>query len=182
MTQLPASPHDDTHAAVWQQTCRRSFLRLTAAGLGSVALASLVDPKLLAAPASGRWRGVLLYGCKPGDGSFAANCLLARRLAERGVRFIQLYHKDGDHHGGVKAGVEFKAQEVDRACAGLIRDLKQRDMLKDTLIVWAGKFGRTPMSQGGDGRDIKAPLASNAARYLLAKRSLSLCIARRGTS
>ena len=93
------------------------------------------------------------YGCQPGDGSFAANCLLARRLAERGVRFIQLYHKDWDHHGGVKNGIELKAKEVDRACAALIRDLKQRDMLKDTLIVWAGEFGRTPMSQGGDGRD-----------------------------
>jgi len=94
-----------------------------------------------------------LYGCKPGDGSFASNCLLARRLAERGVRFIQLYHKDWDHHGGVKEGITFKAQEVDRACMALITDLKQRDMLKDTLIVWAGEFGRTPMSQGGDGRD-----------------------------
>jgi hypothetical protein len=67
-----------------------------------------------------------LYGCKPGDGSFASNCLAARRLAERGVRFIQLYHKDWDHHSGVKQGVEFKAEEVDRACAALIRDLKQR--------------------------------------------------------
>jgi hypothetical protein len=94
-----------------------------------------------------------LYGCKPGDGSFASNCLLARRLAERGVRFIQLYHKDWDHHSGVKQGVEWKAGEVDRACGALIRDLKQRGMLKDTLIVWAGEFGRTPMSQGGDGRD-----------------------------
>ena len=94
-----------------------------------------------------------LYGCKPGDGSFASNCLLARRLAERGVRFIQLYHKDWDHHGGVKQGIEFKAEEVDRACMALITDLKQRDMLKDTLVVWAGEFGRTPMSQGGDGRD-----------------------------
>lgn len=94
-----------------------------------------------------------LYGCQPGDGSFAANCLLARRLAERGVRFIQLYHKDWDHHGGVKEGIQFKAKEVDRACMALITDLKQRDMLKDTLVVWAGEFGRTPMSQGGDGRD-----------------------------
>jgi hypothetical protein len=94
-----------------------------------------------------------LYGGKPGDGSFASNCLLARRLAERGVRFIQLYHKDWDHHGGVKEGITLKAQEVDRACMALITDLKQRDMLKDTLIVWAGEFGRTPMSQGGDGRD-----------------------------
>ncbi len=93
-----------------------------------------------------------LYGCKSGDGSFASNCLLARRLAERGVRFIQLYHKDWDHHGGIKQGVEYKAEEIDRACMALITDLKQRDMLRDTLIVWAGEFGRTPMSQG-DGRD-----------------------------
>ena len=94
-----------------------------------------------------------LYGCVPGDGSFAANCLLARRLAERGVRFIQLYHKDWDHHGGVKEGIAFKATEIDRACMALITDLKQRGMLDDTLIVWAGEFGRTPMSQGGSGRD-----------------------------
>jgi hypothetical protein len=94
-----------------------------------------------------------LYGCQPGDGSFAANCLLARRLAERGVRFIQLYHKDWDHHGGVKEGIKFKAQEIDRACMALITDLKQRGMLDETLIVWGGEFGRTPMSQGGDGRD-----------------------------
>ena len=94
-----------------------------------------------------------LYGCTPGDGSFASNCLLARRLAERGVRFIQLYHRDWDHHGGVKEGIELKAKEVDRACAALVRDLKQRGMFEDTLIVWAGEFGRTPMSQGGNGRD-----------------------------
>jgi len=94
-----------------------------------------------------------LYGCQPGDGSFAANCLLARRLAERGVRFIQLYHKDWDHHGGVKDGVALKAEEIDRACMALIRDLKRRGMFDDTLIVWAGEFGRTPMSQGSNGRD-----------------------------
>ncbi len=94
-----------------------------------------------------------LYGCQPGDGSFASNCLLARRLAERGVRFIQLYHKDWDHHGGVKDGIALKAQEIDRACMALITDLKQRGMFDDTLIVWAGEFGRTPMSQGGSGRD-----------------------------
>ena len=93
-----------------------------------------------------------LYGCKPGDGSFASNCLLARRLAERGVRFIQLYHKDWDHHGGVKDGIKFKAEEIDRACMALITDLKNRGMLDSTLIVWAGEFGRTPMSQG-NGRD-----------------------------
>jgi hypothetical protein len=94
-----------------------------------------------------------LYGCQPGDGSFASNCLLARRLAERGVRFIQLYHKDWDHHGGIKDGVALKAQEIDRACMALITDLKQRGLFDDTLIVWAGEFGRTPMSQGGSGRD-----------------------------
>ncbi len=94
-----------------------------------------------------------LYGCQPSDGSFAANCLLARRLAERGVRFIQLYHKDWDHHGGVKDGVALKAKEIDRACMALITDLKQRGMFDDTLIVWAGEFGRSPMSQGGNGRD-----------------------------
>lgn len=93
-----------------------------------------------------------LYGTQGGDGSFAANCLLARRLAERGVRFIQLYHRDWDHHGGVKRNVEITAQEVDQGAAALLQDLKQRDMLKDTLVVWGGEFGRTPMAQG-DGRD-----------------------------
>ena len=94
-----------------------------------------------------------MYGAKPGDGSFASNCLLARRLAERGVRFIQLYHRDWDHHGGVKSDIALKAEEVDRPTAALIKDLKQRGMLDDTLVVWGGEFGRTPMSQGGDGRD-----------------------------
>jgi hypothetical protein len=94
-----------------------------------------------------------MYGAKPCDGSYASNCLLARRLAERGVRFIQLYHRDWDHHSGVKANVVTKAQEVDRATAALIKDLKQRGMLDETLVVWGGEFGRTPMSQGGDGRD-----------------------------
>ncbi|XZE51663.1 DUF1501 domain-containing protein [Planctomycetaceae bacterium SH139] len=92
------------------------------------------------------------YGCTPGDGSFASNCLLARRLAERGVRFIQLYHRGWDHHGGVKNGVAQTAKLVDQATTALIQDLKQRDMLKDTLIVWGGEFGRTPMAQGS-GRD-----------------------------
>ena len=94
-----------------------------------------------------------MYGAKPGDGSFASNCLLARRLAERGVRFIQLYHRDWDHHGSVKSGIALKAEEVDQASAALIQDLKQRGMLDETLVVWGGEFGRTPMSQGGDGRD-----------------------------
>ena len=94
-----------------------------------------------------------LYGCQPGDGSFASNCLLARRLAERGVRFIQLYPKDWDHHEGVKEGVAFKAQEIDQACMALLTDLKRTGLLDSTLVVWAGEFGRTPMSQRGDGRD-----------------------------
>jgi hypothetical protein len=94
-----------------------------------------------------------MYGAEPGDGSFASNCLLARRLAERGVRFIQLYHRDWDHHGQVKDNMKLKAEETDRPTAALIKDLKQRGMLDDTLVVWGGEFGRTPMSQGGDGRD-----------------------------
>ncbi|MBM3822897.1 MAG: DUF1501 domain-containing protein [Verrucomicrobia bacterium] len=93
-----------------------------------------------------------LYGAKPGDGSFASNCLLARRLAERGVRFIQLYHRDWDHHDDVKKDVPLKAEEVDRASAALLLDLKQRGMLDETLVVWGGEFGRTPMAQG-KGRD-----------------------------
>ena len=92
-----------------------------------------------------------LYGCQAGDGSFASNCLLARRLAERGVRFIQLYHRDWDHHSLLKQELPLRAAEVDRACAGLIHDLKDKGMLDDTLIVWTGEFGRTPMSQGDKG-------------------------------
>src|SRR5947207_3820590 len=90
------------------------------------------------------------YGTRGSDLSFASNCLLARRLAERGVRFIQLYHRDWDHHGGLKRNIAFKAEEVDRPTAALITDLKQRGMLEDTLVVWGGEFGRTPMSQSGD--------------------------------
>jgi Protein of unknown function (DUF1501) len=94
-----------------------------------------------------------LYGVKnPGDGSFASNCLLARRLAERGVRMIQLYHRAWDHHGGIEDGMKKGAEDVDRPTAALIRDLKQRGMLEDTLLLWGGEFGRTPMGQGS-GRD-----------------------------
>jgi hypothetical protein len=92
------------------------------------------------------------YGCTPGDGSFASNCLLARRLAERGVRFIQLYHRGWDHHGGVQAGVAKTASLVDQGTAALVQDLRQRGLLDDTLVVWSGEFGRTPMAQG-TGRD-----------------------------
>ena len=93
-----------------------------------------------------------LYGTRGGDGSFASNCLLARRLAERGVRFIHLYHRGWDHHGGIKNSIKGSAQEVDRGSAALVLDLKQRGMLDETLIVWGGEFGRTPMAQG-NGRD-----------------------------
>lgn len=93
-----------------------------------------------------------LYGTQGGDGSFAANCLLARRLAERGVRFIQLYHRDWDHHGSIKDHIAGSAAEVDRGAAALLLDLKQRDMLKDTIVVFGSEFGRTPMAQG-NGRD-----------------------------
>ena len=93
-----------------------------------------------------------LYGAKPGDGSFASNCILARRLAERGVRFIHLYHRGWDHHGGVKNAITGVAKHVDQGSAALIQDLKQRGMLDDTLVVWGGEFGRTPMAQG-NGRD-----------------------------
>jgi uncharacterized protein (DUF1501 family) len=94
-----------------------------------------------------------LYGVQqPGDGSFASNCLLARRLAERGVRFIQLYHRAWDHHGDIESGMKSAAQDVDQASAALVKDLKRRGMLDDTLILWGGEFGRTPMGQGS-GRD-----------------------------
>ena len=94
-----------------------------------------------------------LYGVKePGDGSYASNCILARRLAERGVRMIQLYHRAWDHHGALAEGMKSGAKEVDQATAALITDLKQRGMLEDTLILWGGEFGRTPMGQG-TGRD-----------------------------
>jgi hypothetical protein len=93
-----------------------------------------------------------MYGTTGSDGTFAANCLLARRLAERGVRFIQVYHRDWDHHGNVKNDVAVTAKEVDQPAAALIKDLKRLDMLKDTLIIYGGEFGRTPMAQG-TGRD-----------------------------
>jgi hypothetical protein len=93
------------------------------------------------------------YGIKEvGDGSFASNCLMARRLAERGVRMIQLYHRAWDHHGGIEDGMRSAAKDVDKATAALIADLKQRGMLEDTLLLWGGEFGRTPMGQGS-GRD-----------------------------
>ena len=89
-----------------------------------------------------------LYGAKPGESSFANNCLLARRLVERGVRFIQLYHRDWDHHGGLPGALPIKCREVDQASAALVMDLKQRGLLDDTIVIWGGEFGRTAYSQG----------------------------------
>ena len=91
------------------------------------------------------------YGCSGMDGSFASNCLLARRLAERGVRFIQLYHRDWDHHNDVKHFVNVCAGHCDKASAALVNDLEERGMLDETLVLWGGELGRTPMSQSGKG-------------------------------
>jgi len=89
-----------------------------------------------------------LYGAEPGKASFANNCLLARRLAERGVRFIQLIHRDWDHHGDLPREIRKQADLTDKASAALVTDLKRRGLLDDTLIVWGGEFGRTSYSQG----------------------------------
>src|SRR5262249_5365710 len=87
-----------------------------------------------------------MYGAEPGKASFANTCLLARRLVERGVRFVQLYHTDWDHHGGPNMDLETHfpkiCREVDQPCAALVRDLKQRGLLEDTLVIWGGEFGR----------------------------------------
>jgi uncharacterized protein (DUF1501 family) len=96
-----------------------------------------------------------MYGAEPGKASFANNCLLARRLVERGVRFVQLFHEAWDHHGGLVGGLKSECGKTDRPCAALVKDLKQRGLLDETLVIWGGEFGRTPMVQGGgdDGRD-----------------------------
>jgi uncharacterized protein (DUF1501 family) len=89
-----------------------------------------------------------LYGAEPGKNTYANNCLLARRLIERGVRFVQLYHEAWDHHGQVHRGVKAQCRETDQATTALILDLKQRGLLADTIVIWGGEFGRTPMVQG----------------------------------
>ena len=95
-----------------------------------------------------------MYGAEPGKSSFANNCLLARRLIEKGVRFVQLFHEAWDQHGGLVKDLQKNCLDTDRASAALILDLKQRGLLEDTLVIWGGEFGRTPMVQGGsDGRD-----------------------------
>jgi hypothetical protein len=95
-----------------------------------------------------------LYGAEPGKPSFAATCLLARRLVERGVRFVEIFHEAWDQHGNLVGELKKNCGDTDQACAALITDLKQRGLLDETLVVWGGEFGRTPMMQGGnDGRD-----------------------------
>jgi hypothetical protein len=96
-----------------------------------------------------------MYGAKPGDGSYASNCLLARRLAQRGVRFIHLYHRGWDHHGGLQKYMDICCGLTDKPTWALLTDLKRLGMLDDTLVIWGGEFGRTPMFQGkgGAGRD-----------------------------
>ncbi|MFL5342214.1 MAG: DUF1501 domain-containing protein [Gemmataceae bacterium] len=95
-----------------------------------------------------------MYGAEPGKPSFANNCLLARRLVEKGVRFVQLFHEAWDQHGNLVADLKKNCKNTDQACTALIKDLKQRGLLDSTLVIWGGEFGRTPMVQGGnDGRD-----------------------------
>ena len=95
-----------------------------------------------------------MYGAQPGKPSFANNCLLARRLIERGVRFVELFHEAWDQHGNLVNDLKQNCRDTDQACAALVKDLKQRGLLEDTLVIWGGEFGRTPMVQGGnDGRD-----------------------------
>src|SRR5262249_34846329 len=90
-----------------------------------------------------------MYGAQPGKASFANNCLLARRLVERGVRIVELYDEGWDHHGNIKAALPKKTKDVDRPVAALLKDLKQRGLLDDTLVIWGAEFGRTPMLQSG---------------------------------
>lgn len=95
-----------------------------------------------------------LYGADPQKPSFANTCLLARRLLENGVRFVQVFHEAWDQHGNLVNDLKANCKDTDQACAALVKDLKQRGMLDDTLVIWGGEFGRTPMVQGGsDGRD-----------------------------
>jgi len=95
-----------------------------------------------------------MYGAEPGKASYANSVLLARRLVENGVRFVQIFHESWDQHGDLTNGLKRNCQDTDQASAALIKDLKQRGLLNDTLVIWGGEFGRTPMVQGGnDGRD-----------------------------
>jgi hypothetical protein len=133
-----ARPDVDAHIAAYEMAFRMQ---------GSV-------PELM--DFSGESRETLeKYGAVPGDGSYASNCLLARRLIERGVRFVQLYHRGWDHHGDLVPYMKTCCGLTDRPTWALIEDLEQRGLLDETLVIWGGEFGRTPMYQGkgGPGRD-----------------------------
>ncbi|MCB9878740.1 MAG: DUF1501 domain-containing protein [Planctomycetes bacterium] len=141
---------DDTFALLAQLDGRR------AEALGDPAIAARIRsfemaarlqtsaPELLDLAGEGQ-ATLNLYGCDPGEPSFARACLLARRLVERGVRFVDVFHEGWDAHSDVKGNVSEKCEQTDRACAALVLDLKRRGMLDDTLVVWGGEFGRTPM-------------------------------------
>src|SRR5439155_253064 len=122
-----------------------------------------------------------MYGVEPGKPSFAMNCLLARRMIERGVRFVQLYHEGWDHHSEVVNGVKDQAGKTDRASAALIKDLKQRGLLEDTIVIWGGEFGRTPMveSNAEAGRKLGRDHHPQAFTMWLAGNGISLGAGRR---
>jgi hypothetical protein len=138
------------HAAVNDPEISARIAQYELAYRMQVAVPELTD--ISNEPASARE----FYGAKPGEASFANNCLLARRLTERGVRFIQLYDKGWDSHGSIEKEHSKRCQSVDQPIAALLTDLRQRGLLDETLVIWGGEFGRTPMSQGngqGAGRD-----------------------------
>ena len=98
-----------------------------------------------------------MYGATPGKATFSNNCLLARRLVERGVRVVELYDADWDHHGGLMTRLPQKCRDIDQGMSALIKDLKQRGMLDDTLVIWGSEFGRTPLQQGASSNGTKRP-------------------------
>ena len=114
-------------------------------------------------------RTLAMYGAQPGKNSFANNCLLARRLVERGVRIVELYDEGWDHHSNIATNLPKKCQQVDRPIAGLLADLKERGLLKDTLVIWGGEFGRTPMlqSDSGEGKETVAGRDHHRAAYTM---------------
>jgi hypothetical protein len=105
-----------------------------------------------------------MYGAEPGKPSFANNCLLARRLLERGVRFVQLFHESWDQHGNLKNDLKKNCKDTDKACAALVRDLKQRGLLDETIVLWGGEFGRTPMVEGGGDETTAAIITPTPSR------------------